>query len=117
DQRQLLTFGYIQDIELIPDYEKKYIMDQAMAGNEEFFKGFYRDLADKRFALIVSEVLFTKEQDRTYAFSEENNAWVEWVSRPLLCYYRPLRTIKQVKIQILEPNDEIEDCLKTYPPE
>ncbi len=115
DQRQLLTFGYIQDIELIPDYEKKYIMDQAMAGNEEFFKEFYRDLADKRFALIVSERLFTKRQDRSYAFSEENNAWVEWIAEPLLCYYTPSETMKKVGIQLLVPATEIDECLELYP--
>jgi hypothetical protein len=117
DQRQLLTFGYIQDIELIPDYEKKYIMDQAMAGNEEFFRGFYRDLADKRFALIVSEILFTRQQDRTSAFGEENNVWVAWVSEPLLCYYKPSETMKKVGIQLLVPAAEIDECLELYPPE
>jgi len=116
DQRQLLTFGYIKDIELIPDYEKKYIMDQAMAGNGDFFKGFYRDLADKRFALIVSEILFTRRQDRTSAFGEENNVWVEWVSEPLLCYYKSSETMKKVGIQLLVPATEIEECLELYPP-
>ena len=116
DQRQLLTFGYIKDIEIIPDYEKKYIMDQAMAGNGDFFKGFYRDLADKRFALIVSEILFTRRQDRTSAFGEENNVWVEWVSEPLLCCYKSSETMKKVGIQLLVPATEIEECLELYPP-
>ena len=37
DQRQLLTFNYVDQIPLVPDYEKKYMMDQAMAGNAAVF--------------------------------------------------------------------------------
>jgi len=40
DQRQLLTFGYIKNTPLIPEYEKKLVMDQAMSGNSGYFKQF-----------------------------------------------------------------------------
>ena len=33
DQRQLLTFGYITDVPLVPDYEKKVMMNEALSGN------------------------------------------------------------------------------------
>ncbi len=117
DQRQLLTFGYIEGVELVPEYEKKYVMDQAMAGNADYFKQFYQDLAERRFSLIVSEPLFTRLQDRSNAFSEENNAWVKWVSRPLLCYYKPSEDLKKVKIQLLVPRNDVDDCRDKYPPE
>ena len=110
DQRQLLTFGEITDVPLVPEYEKKYLMDQAMAGNQSYFEQFYTDLADKRFVLIVSEPLNTNIQDRSHAFGEENNAWVKWVSMPILCYYEPLETFKKVRTQLLVPRAEPQDC-------
>ena len=116
DQRQLLTFGYLEDIKLVPEYEKKYVMDQAMAGNAAFFQQFYRDLADQRFALIVSEPLFTRSQDRSDAFGEENNAWVQWVSRPLLCYYKPSEKLKKVKVHLMVPREDVTECLEKFPP-
>jgi hypothetical protein len=117
DQRQLLTFGYLEGINLVPDYEKKYVMDQAMAGNVTFFQQFYRDLADQRFTLIVSEPLFKRSQDRTDAFGEENNAWVQWVSRPLLCYYKPSEKLKKVRVHLMVPREDVTECLEKFPPE
>jgi len=110
DERQLVTFGYIEDLPLVSDYEKKYLMDQAMAGNASYFSNFYEDLKEKRFAMIITEPLFTIEQDASRAFSEENNAWVKWVAKPLMCYYAPTGMIEEVKLQFLVPRLEPENC-------
>ncbi len=103
DQRQLLTFGYIKNVPLVPDYEKKYMMDQAMGNNEQYFNEFYKDLIEKRFSIIISDVLKTQYQQQDEAFSEENNAYVKWVSRQVLKYYEPIVTIKPLGIELLIP--------------
>lgn len=110
DQRQLLTFGMVEDVPLIPEYEKKYLMDQAMAGNVTYFQGFYQDLVNKRFALIVSEPLYRSYDDAFDPFSEENNAWVQWVSEAILCFYTPEKTYKEVRVQLLVPRAGSLDC-------
>ncbi|MFM8321416.1 MAG: hypothetical protein ACKOC5_10910, partial [Chloroflexota bacterium] len=110
DQRQLLTFGYLSGIPLVSKYEKKYMMDQAMAGDADYFAGFYHDLASRRFSLIVSDKQFTQQKDSGYAFGEENNAWVKWVSEPLLCYYAPIETLYAVDIQLLAPLENPTGC-------
>jgi len=110
DQRQLLTFGEIKGVPLVPDYEKKYLMDQAMAGNVAYFRSFYNDLSNKRFALIVSEPLFKSYDDSYDPFGEENNAWVKWVSEAVLCYYAPEKTYKEVRVQLLVPRAGSLDC-------
>ena len=110
DQRQLLTFNYIEGVQLIPEYEKKYLMDQAMAGNADYFEGFYQDLARGRFSLIVSEPLYTNVQDTSFRFQEENNAWVDWVAEPLLCYYAPTLSIPEVRLQLLVPRSDTAGC-------
>lgn len=110
DQRQLLTFGYINDIPLVPEYEKKYLMNQAMAGNSVYFEDFYTDIANQRFSLIVSEVLFTNEQNDSRNFFEENAAWIRWVARPLLCYYVPIATFRELNIQLLAPRSDPSGC-------
>lgn len=110
DQRQLLTFGYIQGVALVPEYEKKQLMNQAMSQNADYFKGLYSDLADRRFSLIISEPLRLPVKDSSYQFGEENNAWVTWVAAPILCYYQPLETIKSVNVQLLIPNPNPVSC-------
>ena len=75
-----------------------------------YFEDFYRDLANKRFALILSEPLNVKLQDRVNAFSEENNAWVKWVSQPLLCYYEPIQEFKRVRVVLLAPRQNPVNC-------
>ena len=103
DHRQLLTFGEIQDIPLVDEYEKKLLMDMAMAENNLHFRDFYRDLAVKRFALIVNEPAFLGLKGEENAFSQENNAYVEWVTLPLLCNYEPIFTSKETGIELLAP--------------
>lgn len=115
DQRQLLTFGLIRNVKLVREYEKKFVMDQAMAGDQEYFENFYRDLREKRFSLIITDPLFTKIKESDYDFSEENNAWVTWVARPLLCYYSPVRNIRDnvfedFNIQLLVPRQNPKNC-------
>jgi len=110
DQRQLLTFGYISGVDLIPEYEKKYMMNQAMAGNKPFFYDFYEDLENKRFALIVSEPFHVPQKDQSQKYGEENNAYVSFVSKYVLCYYERDLTLDQFKIQLLVPREGPVDC-------
>jgi len=115
DQRQLLTFGYISDVPLVPEYEKKVLMNQALSSDANYFKSFYADLAAQRFGLIISEQLRTPVKDSSFRFGEENNAWVEWVSTPVLCYYEPKVTIKEVGVQLLVPKSRTVDCSSKLP--
>lgn len=115
DQRQLLTFGYITDVPLIPEYEKKVLMTRALGSNLDYFEDFYHDLEAHRFQLIVSEPLRTPIKDSSFEFGEENNAWVKWVSIPVLCYYEPQDTLKEVNVQLLVPKNDQLICLDVYP--
>jgi len=110
DQRQLLTFGYVSKIPLVVDYEKKFMMDTAMSENAAYFEGLYKDLASHRFSLIISEPLRTRERESDYQFGDENNIWVKWVAGPVLCYYQPLATFKEVRVQLLVPRAGGGDC-------
>jgi hypothetical protein len=115
DQRQLLTFGYITGVPLIPEYDKKVLIDQALSGNPRYFQGFYKDLAAHRFSLIITSPLHETVQTSQDDFGEENNAWVKWVATPLLCYYEPLYTLKKVHVQLLEPRQDTASCQQQLP--
>ena len=115
DQRQLLTFGYIT-APLIPEYEKKVLMNEALSSNADYFESFYKDLAAGRFSLIVTEPLRTPVKDSSYEFGEENNAWVKWVSIPVLCYYEEVQTYKEVNVMLLIPKPVPDDCSQYIPP-
>lgn len=103
DHRQLLTFGYITDIPMIDEYEKKVLMDNATIQNEKYFSKFYEDIKNQRFALIVSEKLDTNYTVGDNAFGRENDYWVDWVSVPILEYYQPLGDFRKIDIQLLVP--------------
>jgi hypothetical protein len=110
DQRQLITFGYIKDLPLVSDYEKKYMMDMAMANNSAYFDSFYADLAKKRFKLIISDPLKVPQKAQNESFGDESNSWVKWVAQPVLCYYRPIATFKDIKVQLLVPRANPDNC-------
>jgi hypothetical protein len=117
DQRQLLTFGYIKGVPLVAEYEKKYLIDKAMASDSEYFKGFYEDLRQKRFKLIISHPLKVKYEGEDDIFGLESDAWVKWVSAPVLCYYKPELTFEKPKVMLLVPREEDEDCSSAIPQE
>jgi len=102
DQRQLLTFDSIQ-APLVVDYEKKVLMNEALSQDSDYFSAFYDDLKMHRFSLIINEPLNITYQDDDASYGEENNAYVKWVSEPLLCYYEPLETFSEVGIELLVP--------------
>ncbi len=101
--RQFLTFHNI-DVPLVPDYERVFLMEVAMADDPVYLGRFYEDLRNQRYALIVSEPLSREEKDGRLNFGIENNAWVKNVSRYVLCYYEPTLTLKEVQVQLLAPS-------------
>jgi hypothetical protein len=115
DQRQLLTFGYITDVKLAPEYEKKLLMNEALGDKKAYFETFHADLAAHRFSLIISEPLRSPVKDSSFQFGEENNAWVKWVSIPVLCYYEPKIALTEVGVQLLVPRAEPVDCSNQLP--
>jgi hypothetical protein len=115
DQRQLLTFGYVRDILLIPAYDKKVLINDALSGNALFFAGFYRDLASQRFSLIVTSPVNRRFDKSEGHFAEENNAWVKWVTTPLLCYYESFDRLKRVDVELLVPRRDISTCDQVLP--
>ncbi len=102
DQRQLLTFGFVQDVPLVPAYEKKYMADQALAGDLSFFEPFYTDLARHRFSLIVSPPLETTWQE-DHPFSEEDEAQVRFLYLPMAEHYAPVVRLDAVGVWLLRP--------------
>ncbi len=109
-ERQLMMFKLITGVGLVPEYEKVFLMEMAMANNRNYLKTFYENLKNHKFALIVSEPIKVNYQDRSNSFGEENNAWVERVSRQILCYYEPAETLKSVRTQLLVPRQSPEPC-------
>jgi hypothetical protein len=102
DERQLLTFGHIDTI-LIRDYEKIHMMDHAMEGNHQYFKHFYADLENDRFSLIVLDPQKVLIKDEEESLSAENNAWTNWVTKPLLMEYESVYLNNEVKIELFMP--------------
>ncbi len=115
DQRQLLTFGYIQDVPLVAEYEKKILINEALSLNREYFSPFYQDLAARRFSLIITSPLRRVEQGSENQFGEENNLWIKYVAAPTLCYYEPKIRLNDVGVHLLVPRKEPKDCSAILP--
>lgn len=102
-ERQLLAFGMVTGVPLVPEYEKVYLMEAAMARDREYLDRFHADLQRGRFGLIVSNPLNLYRQGRAYPMGEENDAWVPQVSMRLLQSYQPVLRLEDVGIWVLAP--------------
>jgi hypothetical protein len=101
-ERQLLMFHMVEGVRLVPDYEVVTLMEMGMSGNQSYLDRFYEDLSNHRFELIVSRnqrpVRKTGEP-----FAEENNVWIEAVTKPLLCSYDRKQLLEFTNILLLVP--------------
>lgn len=104
--RHLITFNYIPNTRHIPEYERVFLMEMAMAGNTDYLEKFRQDLKDHRFALIINEPLYSqvRETEDAVVFREENNAWVGQVADYIRCYYQEDTLLKDLQIQLFVPD-------------
>ncbi len=102
-ERQLLTFGEIRNLALAPQHEKLFLMEMAMANNQDYLERFHAELAVYRYSYIVTDTINIAEKGEDYSFGEENDIWVDRVSQPLLCYYEPILTLNDASVQLLVP--------------
>lgn len=115
DQRQLLTFGELGDLALVPEYEKKRVMNKALSSDEAYFEQFRADLESGRYSLILTEQIAKNfkylDEDRFGdSLVEENNAWVQWVTIPLLEFYESVDNPRGLSIEMFVPIDRDFDC-------
>jgi hypothetical protein len=106
DHRQLLTFNLVPQVALVDEYEKKKLMNEAMGADAAYFEPFNKDIYNQRFALIINEPLNLVIRGEDYAFGDENDAYVRWVTVPLTCSYKPKYTNYQTNVQVLIPRTE-----------
>ncbi len=104
-QRHLISMNMLQSVQLIPEYEREELMEMAMANNEAYLDGFKAELRAQRFAMIVVDPLTTTMLGSDYAMGEENNAWVRFAARPILCNYRAEQTFASDRIVIYVPQE------------
>jgi hypothetical protein len=111
NERQLLTFGMISNVRMVPEDEVVSLMEMAISGNKPYLNKFYADLANHRFAVIVAH-----KQNLGVAtgdFIEESNVWTNLVAQPILCQYKPVVTLPFSNIQVFIPRAR--PCLD-FPP-
>jgi hypothetical protein len=106
DQRQLLSFGYVPEMDLVMEYDLIDLMDHAMAGSGIVLEDFYGDIQNQRFKMIVSDPMPIVWKGRGYSFGEENDAWVQNITVPLLEWYQPVIELDDVGVWLLAPIPE-----------
>lgn len=102
-QRQLVTFGLVRGVDMVPDYEIETLMEMAMAGNPGYLSRFYRDLQRHRFDLIVSSPLALVMRGSEANWGEENDVWLERIASPLICEYFPESSVAEGQVAFLVP--------------
>lgn len=87
-QRHLVSMHMLDDVEMVPEYEREELMEMAMGNNQDYLRTFREEMESQRFAAIVVDPLTYRLLGRNYTFGEENNAWVQRVMKHILCNYQ-----------------------------
>lgn len=105
-ERQLLTFGELRGIGLIPDYEKVFLMEMVMSNNQPYMDEFHRKLSNQEFSAILMEPISTIVQTPKDAFWVENNLWVDGVVYPILDDYEQVLSYQNNGINLMIPKNK-----------
>lgn len=109
-QRQLISMHMLNNVTLIPEYEREDLMEMAMADNLQYLARFRDDIGNQRFDLIVVDPLNDTIMRRDRVFSEENNVWVRRVVRTILCNYREEAIYPVHEIALYVPQEGERRC-------
>lgn len=104
--RHLLSFDMITGVEFVHEYDKVFLMEMAMSGNEVYLEKFWQDLESHRFDLIITEPLTLVEKTASDVFGEENNAWVKGVNQPLSDTYDVVLNLPESGMAVLAPKSQ-----------
>jgi hypothetical protein len=109
-QRHLISMHMLEDIDLIPAYEREELMEMAMSDQENYLDSFRADVQNQRFALIVVDPLKFKLLGSNYSMGEENNAWARRVIKPILCNYEVAESYPQFNLALYVPQEGTRQC-------
>lgn len=102
-ERQLLSFKALQGVQVVPEYEKVFLMEMAMGNNQPYLESFYADLENHRFKAIITDTISTRMQGDSKSFGVENDAWVTKVLEPMLREYEPVLSWNHGSAHLLIP--------------
>ncbi|MGQ9834276.1 MAG: hypothetical protein ACUVRJ_10890 [Candidatus Villigracilaceae bacterium] len=109
-QRHLISMHMLENVTLVPEYEREELMEMAMANNKSYLSRFATDIEHHRFsAIIVDPLRFTQVGWRE-AMGAENNAWARRVVKPILCYYEQAEAFPADRIVIYVPRAGAAQC-------
>jgi hypothetical protein len=109
-QRHLISMHMLNNVTLIPEYEREDLMEIAMANDMQHIEIFGEDMKAQRFALIVVDPLNYNTLSRNRIFSEENNVWVTRIMRHILCNYREEAVFPADEIALYVPQTGVRQC-------
>ena len=109
-QRHLISMHMLENVTLVPEYEREDLMEIAMANNIQHIQEFKEDMEDHRFALIVVDPLNYNILSRQRSFAEENNVWVTRIMKHILCNYREEAVFPADDIALYAPQEGQRQC-------
>jgi hypothetical protein len=109
-QRHLLSMHMLNNVTLVPEYEREDLMEIAMSNNVPYLQKFREDMEDQRFALIVVDPLNYNLLSKNRGFAEENNVWVTRIMKSILCNYREEAIFPADEIALYVPQEGERQC-------
>jgi len=109
-QRHLVSMHMLNNVKMIPEYEREELMEMAMGDNQDYLHNFQADMENQRFAAIVVDPLAYRLLGKNYVFGEENNAWVRYVMKPILCNYQESIVFSKDQIAVYVPQEGTRQC-------
>ena len=106
-ERHLLTFGLIENVPLVHAHEKLLLQEMAMSKNEVYLDAFGQDMAEQRYAMIVTDrqPRFWKDPEKE-PLAMENNVVLNEIVPRLTCAYEVHDLLLEGSLEVWMPRAE-----------
>jgi len=107
-QRHLITFGLIRNVPLVHEHEKVLLQEMVMAKNEVYLDHLGAELANQRYALIVTDHLPSVWKDpNKVSLAMENNVVLKDLVPLFTCAYEEQDVLLSGSLDILVPKADV----------
>ena len=111
-QIQLIATKTIQGVSPVANLDNVALLDFALSNSPSLLSDYYEGVSKQTWSMILMPPVFAENiKNASFEFGEENNTWINYIARPLLCSYHSVEQNLDFDYEIFLPTENAQSCI------
>jgi hypothetical protein len=111
-QTQLIATKTIKGALPVANMDNVALQDFAISNSPSLLSDYYEGISKQTWSMILMPPIFSENiKNAGFVFGEENNAWITYIAKPLLCSYHSVEQSLDFDYEIFLPTENAQSCL------